>query len=120
MAAAAASKPTSKRAPTAASAPAPVIPAPVPEPEPEPERVPEATYSVTLRLQQAAVTGDSEYHLTWPASLVRRYLADELVKVVVPLRGHIGQPPPDALRFVQMCNVVEVIIFNWPERDVLA
>lgn len=61
------------------------------------------------------MSGEMVYHVNWRASTVRRYLTDQLVKVRVPLRTHFGHTAtPNAVRYVQLDAIAEVIIYNWP------
>jgi len=107
--------------PVIAPPPTPVTP-PAPEPQAvtppaEPPPTPrEATYPVEIRLQNAATTGESVYHVSWTARMVRAYLDDTLTKIRIPVRTHFGHDSaPNILRYVQLGFVGEILIHNWPD-----
>jgi len=115
-----------KPAPVIAPVVAPPVPVAIPEPQPvtppveeppEPPPMPrEAMYTVEIRLQNAATTGESNYEVQWSASMVRAYLDDTLTKIRLPVRTHFGHDsPPNILRYVNMGFVGEILIHNWPD-----
>lgn len=68
-------------------------------------------------MESSVYTGTSTYHLTWKESTVRAYLADRVQKVRVPVIAPFGHPAANAVRYVEMQAVAEVIIHNWPSED---
>ena len=96
--------------------PVDVTPAPELEPTPAPEPIPERQYALEIRLANAALSGDSAYHVTWPESRIRALLAGEMTWIPAPVRAHLpGQAAPNAARFVYIQNIAEIVIHGWPQ-----
>ncbi len=93
-----------------------------PEPDAEPARqvapAPERQYSVEVRLDSAALTGESAYHVVWPESRVRRLLSGALMWAPIPPSPHLpGQAAPDVARFVYIQSIQQILIHGWPQDD---